>query len=81
MAAASQALRYLYATRYVGIQYSGFEEAQFLVISSDASFADDEPTRRSSQGYMFSLFGGPIIWKAGRQATVTTSTTEAVALA
>jgi hypothetical protein len=81
LSAAAQALRYLYATRYVGIEYGGFGEAQFLVISSDASFADDEPTRRSSQGYMFSLFGGPIIWKAGRQATVTTSTTEAELLA
>lgn len=31
----------------------------------------------SSQGYIFYLFGGPLLWKATRQATVTTSTTEA----
>jgi hypothetical protein len=48
---------------------------------SDASFADDNETRRSSQGYIFILFGGPILWRAARQATVTTSTTEAELLA
>ena len=42
-----------------------------LVIASDASFADDPDTRYSSQGYIMSLFGGPIAWKAGKQDTVT----------
>jgi hypothetical protein len=48
-----------------------------LVIASDASFADDAETRRSSQGYVMTLFNGPVVWKAGLQDTVTTSTTEA----
>ncbi|KAL1974703.1 hypothetical protein VTN31DRAFT_4907 [Thermomyces dupontii] len=51
--------------------------------ASDAAFGDDPATRRSSEGYLFKLFGGPIDWKAVRQATVTvtTSTTEAEFLA
>lgn len=45
--------------------------------ASDASFADDLETRRSTEGYLFKLFGGPIDWKSRKQQTVTTSTTEA----
>jgi hypothetical protein len=48
--------------------------------ASDAAYADN-PDRKSSEGYIFSLFGGPIDWKAGKQKTVTTSTTEAELLA
>lgn len=79
LAAVDQVHRYLYGTRYLGLGFGG--EHREAVIASDASFADDEATRRSSQGYIFMLFGGPILWKAGRQATVTTSTTEAELLA
>ena len=49
--------------------------------SSDASYGDDSLTRHSSQGYIFTLFGGPIDWKANKQKTVTLSTTEAELLA
>lgn len=49
--------------------------------SSDAAYADDLDTRRSFEGYLFKLFGGPIDWKATCQFTVTTSTTEAELLA
>jgi hypothetical protein len=49
--------------------------------ASDAAFADDLPTRRSSQGYMFMLYGMPIDWKATLQRSVTKSTTEAELLA
>ena len=44
---------------------------------SDAAYADDVETRKSSEGYLFKLFGGSIDWKARKQQTVTTSTTEA----
>ncbi|SLM36577.1 Ribonuclease H-like domain [Lasallia pustulata] len=49
--------------------------------SSDASYGNDPDTRRSTQGYVFTLFGGAIDWKASKQKTVTTSTTEAELLA
>jgi hypothetical protein len=48
--------------------------------ASDAAFADD-PERKSSQGYLFSLYGLPIDWKATVQRSVTKSTTEAELLA
>ena len=49
--------------------------------SSDTSFADDSTTYRSTKGYLFQLFGGPIDWRYIKQKTVTTSTTEAKLLA
>ncbi|PFH59927.1 hypothetical protein XA68_11696 [Ophiocordyceps unilateralis] len=43
---------------------------------SDASFADNVD-RKSSQGFIIKVFGGAVSFKAGKQDTVTTSTTEA----
>jgi hypothetical protein len=71
------ALAYRWGTRFLAICYGGDHTIQQLQIASDASYADDVETRRSSHGYTISLFGGLIAWKAARQATVTTSTTEA----
>jgi len=78
--AADQVIVYLYRTRFEGIRY-GIYSISELTIYGDASFADDPVTRRSSYGYIITLFGGAIIWKAARQETVTTSTTEAELLA
>ncbi|CAE7022001.1 Pol protein [Pyrenophora teres f. teres] len=44
--------------------------------SSDASYADEPETRRSSQGYVFKFGGLMIDWKSTIQRTVTKSTTE-----
>jgi hypothetical protein len=57
------------------------DDSEHFQASSDAAFADDIKTRRSSEGYLFKLFGGPIDWRASKQRTVTTSTTEAELLA
>ncbi|KAL2267988.1 hypothetical protein VTJ83DRAFT_2834 [Remersonia thermophila] len=76
--AAYQVVHYLYGTRHLGIMYTGEEtESRALLIAGDASFADCLDTRRSTQGYVMMLFGGVIVWKAARQSTVTTSSTEA----
>jgi len=56
------------------------EEPNFFG-ASDASYADDKATRKSSQGYIFFLCGGPIDWKATLQRCVTKSTTEAELIA
>jgi len=45
--------------------------------ASDASFADEPDTLRSSEGYVFLLSSMPIDWKASVQRAVTKSTTEA----
>jgi hypothetical protein len=44
--------------------------------SSNASYADEPETRRSSQGYAFKFGGLMIDWKSTVQRTVTKSTTE-----
>jgi hypothetical protein len=54
--------------------------ASIFTAASDASFADN-PNRKSSEGFIFCLFGGPIEWKSRKQQTITTSTTEAELLA
>ncbi|KAI1685790.1 Pol protein [Pyrenophora tritici-repentis] len=49
--------------------------------ASDAAYADEPDTRRSSEGYLFKLYGLSVDWKAAIQKTVTKSTTEAELLA
>ena len=78
--AVDRVIMYLFRTRREGIHYGNYNGPD-LTICGDASFADDPETRRSSHGYIAILFGGPILWKAARQNTVTTSTTEAELLA
>jgi hypothetical protein len=50
-------------------------------VASNASFADNTFDRKSSQAFAIKLFGGLIGWKANKQDTVITSTTEAEFLA
>jgi hypothetical protein len=89
--AVDHVIRYLGSTSTLAIQYSRSYHREIelairsqmpdvFTVASDAAFADN-PDRRSTQGYVIKLFGGPIDWKSGKQATVTTSTTEAERLA
>ena len=48
--------------------------------SSNAAFADN-PDQKSSHSYLFKLYESAIVWKAMKQSTVTTSSTEAELLA
>jgi hypothetical protein len=78
LAEADRVITYLYHSRYLAIKYSGKDPRQEVFqAASDASFADDSATRKSSQGFVLSLFNGPVAWQASKQKTVTTSTTEA----
>jgi hypothetical protein len=77
-AAADRILYYLYATRFHALQLGGEDDFE---VFSDASFADNRLDRKSSQAYVMRLFGGIVGWRANKQATVTTSTTEAELLA
>jgi len=83
-------VEYLYAIKDQSLYYNALilEEVIYIVeehennrppfyTASNASFADDKTTRKSSQGYIFYLFGGPIDWKATLQRCVTKSTTKA----
>ena len=55
--------------------------ARVFVCASDALFADNSVDRRSSQGYAMTLFSGVIAWRANKQDTVITSSTEVELLA
>jgi hypothetical protein len=80
--AALRVLRYIWFQQFLSIQYGSSEYgSEGIIIASDASFADDEKTRKSSQGYIILLFGGLMVWKALKQSTVSTSTTEAEMIA
>ncbi|RMZ78499.1 hypothetical protein DV736_g6692, partial [Chaetothyriales sp. CBS 134916] len=79
--AVDRVIQYLYGTRGYAIQYGSTTEARSFICASDTSFADDKLDRKSSQGFVMILFGGLITWRANKQNTVTTSTTEAELLA
>ena len=67
-------LHYLKNTHSLALEYGGDNHFR---VTSDASFADNSIDRKSSQAYAIKLFGGVIGWRASKQETVTTSTTEA----
>jgi hypothetical protein len=79
-AAADHVLHYLKNTRDIALEFDGNRADDGWIIASDASFADNAD-RKSSQGWMMLLCGGSIAWRATKQSTVTTSTTEAELLA
>ena len=85
MECADRIIAYLGHTKRYSIHFNPHLDSSpssvIFLGSSDASFADDPLTRYSSQGYGFMLFGGLIDWKASKQRTVTTSSTEAEFLA
>ncbi|EKG09276.1 Reverse transcriptase RNA-dependent DNA polymerase [Macrophomina phaseolina MS6] len=80
---AQRVLEYLSNTRNYALTFSGFTQStkDLFIASSDASLASDIDTRKSIQCFLFRLFGGAIDWKAAKQRTVTTSSTEAELLA
>ncbi len=80
--AIDRVIQYLYSTRDRAIRLGDSAAGvRSFIIASDASFADNRVDRKSSQEYIMTLFRGPIAWRANKQDTVTTSSTEAELLA
>jgi hypothetical protein len=76
--AAKAVVRYLASTPDYGINYGNNTSGELnLVGFSDADYAGDLSTRRSTTGYAFMLNGGIISWSSRLQPTVALSTTEA----
>ena len=77
--AVKRVFAYLRGTSDVGIVYhrDSKENRCELVGYSDADFASDIDTRRSTTGYIFCLNESPVTWNSQRQKLVTVSTTEA----
>ena len=67
-------LRYLQGSINYGLQFKAGDTV--LIGYSDADWAWDLDSRRSTSGYVFKI-GATVSWSSRRQATVTRSTTEA----
>ncbi|CAI7793703.1 unnamed protein product [Closterium sp. NIES-54] len=76
MAAVKRVLRYLCSTSGMGLVLGG-QSPVVLTGHADASWADDQATQRSSQGYTFSLGSGSVSWRATRSSSVLGSSCEA----
>ncbi|CAI7828295.1 unnamed protein product, partial [Closterium sp. NIES-54] len=76
MAAAKRVLRYLCSTSGLGLVLGGRRRV-VLTGHADASWADDQATQRSSQGYTFSLGFGSVSWRSTRSSCVLSSSCEA----
>ncbi|CAI7843967.1 unnamed protein product [Closterium sp. NIES-54] len=62
-------LRYLCSTSGLGLVLGG-RRPVVLTGHADASWADDQVTQRSSQGYTFSLGSGSVSWRSTRSSSV-----------
>ena len=80
-AAVKRIFRYLSGTSSYGIVYARNEGA--MIGYSDADWAGDEDSRKSTSGYLFMMAGAATSWKSRKQTCVALSTAEAeyVALA
>jgi len=81
--AGKRVLRYLKGTRTLGLKFSaaGAQATELtgyaqLLGYSDADWASDRETRRSTTGYLFKLAGGSVSWASRLQPTVALSSTE-----
>lgn len=72
--AVKRIFRYLKGTINFGICYKG-DKIDFKAYS-DADFAGDVDTRRSTSGYVTMIAGAPVTWSSSRQKCVSRSTTE-----
>ena len=72
--AVKHVLRYLKGTLDLGITYGGNDS---LLGYTDADWAGDLERRKSTGGYLFTLYGGAVSWSSKRQTTVALSSCEA----
>ena len=76
--AALRVLKYLKGTLNHGIMYRGTPDGMVVLLGySDADWAGDRDTRRSTTGYVFMVGGGAVSWASKLQPTVALSTSEA----
>jgi len=70
-------LKYLKGNINEGIEYKKNGNIKVLEAFSDADFAGDSETRKSTSGYIIFFAGGPISWRSRKQSLIAQSTTEA----
>ncbi len=69
-------ISYLYKIRNLVIEYFDKQSTNILLCVSDATFADDEATRKSFDEYLFQLYDNLINWRTAKQTIVIISSTE-----
>ena len=74
--ALKRVFRYVQGSKTHGIEFQS-EDQKGLEGYSDADWAGDVDTRRSTSGYAFMMNGGCISWRSKKQRTVALSSTEA----
>lgn len=74
--AVKRIISYLVNTVGYGIEYRAGNKEIELSGYSDADYASDVETRRSTTGYAFCIAGEIVTWSSQRQKLVSTSTTE-----
>ncbi|CAI7888526.1 unnamed protein product [Closterium sp. NIES-53] len=77
MAAAKRVLRYMCSMSGLGLVLGG-RRPVVLIGHADASWADDQATQRTSQGYTFSLGSGSVSWRSTRSSSVLSSNNKAM---
>ena len=74
--AAKRVLRYVKGTLDLGLKFERSNKFE-LVGYSDADWAGDVDTRKSTSGYVFMLGKAIVSWASKKQSVVALSTTEA----
>ena len=74
--AIKRVLRYLNSTIDYSITYSS-NLSPYISSYSDADYAGDISTAKSTSGYIFNIAGGPFTWRSKLQSIIAQSTTEA----
>ncbi|CAI7818461.1 unnamed protein product, partial [Closterium sp. NIES-53] len=74
--AAVRVAKYLATTSGMGLVLGGTQPV-VLTAHSYSSYADDVETKRSTQGYYFSLGAGAVSWRSTRSSSVASSSAEA----
>ncbi|KAJ7205388.1 hypothetical protein O6H91_Y485500 [Diphasiastrum complanatum] len=69
-------MKYVQATKHLSICYGGSQFANILEGYTDADWAGDIDTKRSTSGFVFLLNQGPISWNSRKQTSVALSSTE-----
>ena len=77
MDAAKHVLRYIAGTLNLGLRFEKNKQPYSIQVYTDASWANDLETRRSTTGVLINFKGNPTIWLSKKQKTVAKSSTEA----
>jgi transposase InsO family protein len=79
--AVKRIFRYLKGTSHLGITYSATHISDGLSVYSDADYAGDMKSRKSTSGVLAQYNGGAVTWSSKKQSSVALSTTESELMA